>query len=269
MDIRLLALDIDDTLVDIRSLVSARTLRALKRAQAQGVEIVLATGRGYLGTQYIRRQLGEGFRYIICFGGSLVADYGSGEPIIQRFLSEEDVALCLRLGEELGVHCQIYQGNEVVFPQANAFTEQYCRIQGLPWREDPHLAEHDLQGVPKVLLYVSPEREAECFLWIEKRLPGHLHGLLSKPGFIEIGNKDVTKGTALAALAGKLSVLQEQTAAVGDNTLDLDMIKWAGIGCCVANGNESVKREADMILPAQSEEGVAWFIERYILQDSI
>ena len=60
MDIRLIALDIDDTLVDHSSIIPQRSLNALRKAQEQGVEIVLATGRGYLGTVAIRRQLGEG-----------------------------------------------------------------------------------------------------------------------------------------------------------------------------------------------------------------
>ena len=49
--------------------------------------------------------------------------------------------------------------------------------------------------------------------------------------------------------------------------LDQDMIEWAGVGCCVKNGKVSVQAVADMIIPAQSEEGVAWFLERYVLQD--
>ncbi len=267
MNIRLVALDIDDTLVDHSSIIPQRSLRALREAQEQGVEIVLATGRGYLGTEAIRRQLGEGFHYIICFGGALVADYDTGSPRIHRFLSEEDVANCIRIANDLGLHVQIYQGDEVIFQRMTAFAEQYCAYQKLPWRIDEKLLEHDLSRVPKVLLYAPLEQEAAYKQLVSERLPGHLHALGSKPGFIEIGDIGVTKGSAVNALAKELGIDRTETSAIGDNTLDQDMIEWAGVGCCVKNGKESVQAVADMVIPAQSEEGVAWFLEQYVLKD--
>lgn len=266
MDIRLIALDIDDTLVDHSSIIPERSLHALRKAQAQGVEIVLATGRGYLGTKDIRRQLGEGFHYIICFGGALVADYDTGTPRIHRFLSEEDVALCIRIANELGLHVQIYQGDEVIFQHMTEFAQRYCSFQKLPCRTDEHLLEHDLSRVPKVLYYAPPEKEEEYKHLVEERLPKHLHALASKPGYIEIGDVGITKGSAMMLLAEELGIDQSQTCAIGDNTLDQDMIQQAGVGCCVENGKGSVKALADMILPPQAEEGVAWFLERYVLK---
>lgn len=267
MDIRLIALDIDDTLVDHSSIIPPRSLNALRKAQAQGVEIVLATGRGYLGTEAIRRQLGEGFHHIICFGGALVADYSTGAPRIHRFLAEEDVANCIRIANELGLHVQIYQGDEVIFQRMTPFAEQYCAYQKLPCRADEHLLAHDLSHVPKVLIYAPPEREVYFKKQVDRRLPEHLHALGSKPGFIEIGDISVTKGSAVAALARELGIDRVQVAAMGDNTLDQDMIQWAGVGCCVENGKEAVQAVADMVIPAQAEEGVAWFIEEYVLKD--
>ena len=265
MDIRLVALDIDDTLVDHSSLIPARSLNALRTAQAQGVEIVLATGRGYLGTKAIRQQLGEGFHYIICFGGALVAEYETGAPKIHRFLAEEDVAACIRIANDLGLHVQIYQGDEVIFQRMTAFAEQYCAYQKLPCRADEHLLRHDLGRVPKVLIYAPPEQEEKYKRLVAERLPKHLHALGSKPGFIEIGDVSVTKGSAVAALAAQLGIDRAQVSAIGDNTLDQDMIEWAGVGCCVANGKDAVKAASDMVIPAQAEEGVAWFIEKYVL----
>ena len=269
MDIRLIALDIDDTLVDHSSIIPPRSLNALRRAQGQGVEIVLATGRGYLGTEAIRKQLGEGFHYIICFGGALVADYGTGVARIHRFLAEEDVAACIRIANDLGLHVQIYQGDEVIFQRMTPFAEQYCAYQKLPCRTDEQLLDHDLSRVPKVLIYAPPEQEEEYKRLVSERLPQHLHALGSKPGFIEIGDVSVTKGSAVKALSEMLCISQKQTCAMGDNTLDQDMIEWAGVGCCVENGKESVKAAADMVIPAQAEEGVAWFIENYVLKDQV
>lgn len=267
MDIRLVALDIDDTLVDHSSIIPPRSLAALQKAQAQGTEIVLATGRGYRGTEAIRNQLGTGFRYIICFGGALVADYDTGVPRIHRFLREEDVAACIRIANDLGIHVQIYQGNDVIVQRMNAFAEQYCAYQKLPCRVDEQLLAHDLSGVPKVLIYAPPEQEEMYKKLVAERLPKHLHALGSKPGFIEIGDVSVTKGSAVEALARELGIDRTEVSAIGDNTLDQDMIQWAGVGCCVGNGKDAVKAAADMVIPAQKDEGVAWFIEQYVIRD--
>ena len=267
MNIRLVALDIDDTLVDHSSIIPERSLAALRKAQRRGVEIVLATGRGYLGTEAIRRQLGEGFHYIICFGGALVADYATGVPRIHQFLREEDVAACIRIANELGLHVQIYQGDEVIVQARNPFVEQYCAYQKLPCRVDEHMLDHDLSGVPKVLIYAPPAEEDRYKKLVAERLPGHLHALGSKPGFIEIGDISVTKGSAVMALSEALNIDRNQTCAMGDNTLDQDMIEWAGVGCCVENGKKEVKAAADMVIPAQKDEGVAWFLEKYVLKD--
>ncbi len=266
MNIRLVALDIDDTLVDRSSIIPQRSLNALCQAQEQGVEIVLATGRGYLGTEPIRRQLGDGFHYIICFGGALVADYATGTPRLHRFLKEDDVAVCIRIANELGLHVQIYQGDEVIFQRMTEFAKQYCAYQKLPCRVDEHLLEHDLSHVPKVLIYAPPEQEELFKKQVAERLPKHLHALGSKPGFIEIGDIGVTKGSAVKALSEALGFDRAETCAIGDNTLDQDMIEWAGVGCCVNNGKDEVKAVADMVIPAQAEEGVAWFLERYVIQ---
>ena len=153
------------------------------------------------------------------------------------------------------------------FDLSTAFAEQYCAFQKLPWRTDDHMLEHDLSRVPKVLIYAPPEQEEMFKKQVAERLPAHLHALGSKPGFIEIGDIGVTKGSAVAALAKELHVDRYQVSAIGDNTLDQDMIEWAGVGCCVKNGKEAVRAAADLVIPSQSEEGVAWFIEKYVLKD--
>ena len=129
------------------------------------------------------------------------------------------------------------------------------------------MLQHDLSNVPKVLIYAPPEEEEMYKKQVADRLPKHLHALGSKPGFIEIGDISVTKGSALKALSEALGLKREQTAAIGDNTLDQDMIEWAGVGCCVQNGKPSVQAVADRIIPAQAEEGVAWFLENQVLKD--
>lgn len=89
----------------------------------------------------------------------------------------------------------------------------------------------------------------------------------SSPGFIEFNRLGANKGTAAELLAARLGFGRDEVAAAGDNTLDLELVRWAGLGAVVADGNPDVKREADVIIPACAEDGVAYLIENYILKD--
>ena len=263
--IRLIALDIDDTLVVSGKPVSPRNAEAIRRAREKGVKIVIATGRGYAGSEPIRSQL-KLDEPVINYGGALVSDGLTGTPLYTHFLSEQEVRACFAAADRFGLHVQIYCGDEVLFREWNSFTEAYTNVMHLPYRIDPNLLESDkLLTTPKVLMYTKPENVPDMIAEMRKLLPDSLHILTSKPGFLEIGNVSVNKATALKWIAEDLGIDREEVAAIGDNTLDLTMIQWAGVGCCVANGGAEIKAAADRLLPSCIDDGVAYYIETEIL----
>ena len=257
---KLLALDIDDTLVSTGKLPSERLKRAVKRVQDSGVTVVLATGRGFLGSKQIRDSL-SAYGPLIHYGGAVVSDGRTGEHLFVNYLRPEDVITAFAIADAFQIHAQIYEEDTVIFRKANAFTAQYTGILNLPYIEDPHLLYRPLDNIPKVLYAVDPEKEAELFPEIRALLPKHISVLCSKPGFIEIGSVSSTKGSALQKVAAMLGVSREEVTAIGDNTLDLDMIEWAGTGVCVANANPIVKEKSDLIIGACEDEGVAEYLE--------
>ncbi len=257
---RILALDIDDTLVDTGKQISPRTERAIRAAAAQGILVVLATGRGFRGSRMIREQLGlQG--PIINYGGAMVMDAATGTCLMAQYLQPDDVRSAFAAADRYGLHVQAYDGDTVLFRSENEFTARYTGALHLRYTVDPKLLERPLDRVPKVLMYVDPADEVVMAKRLANMLPDSLHVLCSKPGFLEIGCKTATKGRALQWIAQRFDVAQADVVAIGDNTLDLDMIQWAGEGCCVANGNEQVKKAADRILPSCADEGVAVYLE--------
>lgn len=257
---KLLALDIDDTIVSTGKLPSERLKRAIDRAKENGVTTVLATGRGFLGTKAIRDSLNL-YTLLIHYGGAVISDGKTGEHLYTNYLRPQDVVTAFAIADTYGIHAQIYEENTVVFRKRNAFTDRYTGILNLPFIEDPNLLFRPLDNIPKVLYAVEPEREAELQKEIRSLLPKHLSVLTSKPGFIEIGSVGATKGKALMRVASMLGIEREDVTAIGDNTLDLDMIEWAGTGICVANGNEIVKKKADLVIGSCDDEGVAEYLE--------
>ena len=257
---KLLALDIDDTLVSTGKLPSERLKHAIRLAEQNGVTVVLATGRGFLGSKKIRESLSV-YGPLIHYGGAVVSDGRTGEHLFVNYLRPEDVITAFAIADTYGIHAQIYEEDTVVFRKGNAFTKQYTGISNLPFIEDPDLLYRPLDNIPKVLYAVDPKREAELYREIRALLPKHISVLCSKPGFIEIGSTSSTKGSALEKVAAMLDIPREEVTAIGDNTLDLDMIEWAGTGVCVANANPQVKEKADLIIGSCENDGVAEYLE--------
>ena len=257
---KLLALDIDDTLVCTGKLPSERLKRAIRETEKNGVTVILVTGRGFLGTKAIRDSL-QLYGPLIHYGGAVISDGKTGEHLFSSYLRPQDVITAFAIADTFNIHAQIYEEDTVIFRKENAFTKRYTSILNLPYIADPHLLYRPLDNIPKVLYAVDPEREAELKQEIRSLLPKHLSVLCSKPGFIEIGSVGATKGRALERVAAMLGTERSEVTAIGDNTLDLDMIEWAGVGVCVANGNDMVKEKADLVIGACEEDGVAAYLE--------
>ena len=262
--IKLIAIDIDDTLVISGKPISERNCNAIAEARKAGTKIVIATGRGFAGSAPIREQL-HLTEPVINYGGALVSDGISGEPLFTHYLSEEEIRACFAAADRYQLHAQIYDGDIVLFREWNLFTERYTEVMHLPYRIVPDLLDGKLLGTPKVLMYADPPTVPEMILKIRAILPDSLSVLTSKPGFIEIGSKTTDKATALKWIAEHFGFNRKEVAAIGDNTLDQSMIEWAGTGCCVSNGGESVKAVSDIILPSCADDGVAWYIENMVL----
>ena len=160
---------------------------------------------------------------------------------------------------------QIFEGDTVVTERDCDFFRYYCARTDLPWRIEPELRRMRHEHIPKVLAYAEPELAPAYRDRIAEALAGRAAVTISQPGFIEINGVDVSKGAALAELAAMRGVARADVAAIGDSTLDLSMIEWAGWGVAVANSTPEVLAAADLVVPACEDDGVAAFIEEHVL----
>ena len=264
MEIKLIALDIDGTLTNHAGSISERNRHAVKRAIDSGVHVVLATGRGRIATRPIWQELGL-HGPSIQYGGAMIADIDTESALVLHEMPPEVIREVLRFSAEQGVPAQIYLDDAVISEQASDVARGYVSRHNLPFVIDPDIRTKTYHNVPKVLAFAPLERQDALFAAYKERFMGIAQVSRSSPGFIEINRLGVTKASALEELAGMLSIPRERIAAVGDNFLDLEMIEWAGVGVCVADGAPEVKALADLIVPACGEDGVAVFIEQYVL----
>ena len=266
MKYKLLVMDIDDTLVYNSGRVSDANLNAINRAREAGVYVTLATGRGYYASSHVWKQLGLS-TYIINYGGAVIMDSASDKPVFVTALDNAYVQEILRMADELGLHAHIYQGDRIIYEKPHEYGIQYTRTLNLPYTIDPDIRNKYWEDVPKVLIITENERVGELLPMFAKHFENRVYVSASSPGFIEFNQLGANKGTAAAMLAERLGISREETVAIGDNTLDFEMIKWAGLGAVVENGNEKLKAIADVITPSCKDDGVAWLIDNYILKD--
>lgn len=264
MEIKLIALDIDGTLTN-HATISERNRAAVRRAIDSGVHVVIATGRGRIATRPIWKELdlhGPSIQY----GGAMIADIDSERALVLHEMDPHMIREVLEYARKVNIPAQIYIDETVISEQPSEVASGYVNRHKLKFIVDPDIRKKTYHNVPKILAFAPVDRQNEVFQQFKEHFEGIAQVSRSSPGFIEINNVDITKASTLEELSDMLRIPREFIASIGDNFLDREMIEWAGLGVCVADGADEVKEVADLIVPACDEDGVAVFIEQFVLQ---
>lgn len=271
MPIKLIALDMDGTLLNPEGKITPRTVRALKAARERGTVVTLSSGRMPCALRPFVKELGIDAP-LICYNGALTVSSRTEEPLSSTPLSAELGREIARACEDMDLHIQAYRGEVFVTEAHEQFTQDYVdflrgmggvEITGRP------LSECLDYETPKMLAIDTPERIAELLPALKERFEGRVRVATSQPRFIEFVNPAVGKATALSQLSRLLGIAQSETAAFGDGLNDLDMITWAGTGYVMANGAQAMLDAADEIVPSNAEDGVAQTVEALIREDRL
>lgn len=263
MKYKLIALDIDGTIFDSGRVVSKANLEAIREARAAGVTVTLATGRGYLGSRPVVEELNV-TGPMANYGGAIISDAETGAVLAKEDIDWKLAKTLMEYALERDIYCHIYQGDTIVYPKESEIADMYGRILRVPQRVEPNMLDMEWTGIPKVLFIVAPERVSEVLADCTKRFGNLVQIAMSGETFIEFNKKDVHKASGVAWIAKKLKITRSEVITMGDNTLDLEMIQWAGLGVAVSNACDILKKTADVIAPACGEDAVKWVIDRFI-----
>ena len=266
--IRLLALDLDDTLLRSDLSISYRTRNAIKRAEAAGVTVVLASGRIPAAMAQFARLLGMHKRpgYLICNNGTIIQESHTG-TIINEVRIDPGIALtAFDLADAEGFPVQIYEDDIMYVSRPNEFAEYDQKITGLRQVVVENFRAMVGGGCHKLLIPGDPMLLAPLESIIRTYLGENITLFTSKPYFLEILPAHTDKGTALAKVAELSGVRREEVLAIGDSMNDEAMIRWAGKGVAMANGDERIKSIAALVTEhTNDDDGVVEIIEKYIL----
>lgn len=271
---RLLALDIDGTLLNSAKQVSSRTLEALERARAAGVHLVLVTGRRHPAARRVAQMLG-GEIPLVLHNGALIVE--AGAVLCCHTLPLGVARLAIELGRAHGadpvVHCgRQAEGRLVVegVHPSNTLLVYYLD------KSHPDVTVVDdllaALGDEPIQVMFGGRLEAMDALW--PRLEAGLGGRAriertvypkDGVGFLDVMNPEVSKAKALAFLQRRWGLAARETLAIGDNWNDHEMLEQAGLGLVMGNAAPAMLRLGLPVLPSNDDDGVALAVERYLL----
>ena len=268
---KLIASDLDQTLLDTDHRICERNLRAIRAAHERGVRFVAASGRGHrsVGQQLAELGLlGDPNEWCIAFNGGVVATCDGPTPVEYVTMPFERIEELWRFGIECGLCIHVYTLADVVYVWNYPPEEREYVGTRMDVVETDAVSLDFLRNEPLVkILFMDLDQER--LRWVHTTLGSSVADLdvsYSSNRYIEFNPQGVNKGAGLLALGRHLGIDPAEMIAIGDGVNDLPMICAAGLGACVANAYDEVKEKSDYVCSANNDEGgVAEVIERFVL----
>ncbi|MHC8518066.1 sugar-phosphatase [Weissella confusa] len=269
MAIKLITIDIDDTLVNTAKQVTPRVKAALQEATAQGVKVVLTTGRPLPGVQEYLDELGlnhQDDQYAITYNGGVVQTT-NGEELGGKELAYSDYLRLREVADELGAYLQV-ETIDAAYTSAkeiNYWASRENFLIKMPLIIKP-VDEMDPNDHYVKFMFIGDEADIDSW---RDALPADVkeayYIVKSTPQHLEFMHKDATKGSGLLTLAAKLGIDRSETMALGDQQNDVTMIEAAGLGVAMGNAVPEVKAVADVETTTQNADGVGVAVEKWVL----
>lgn len=265
--IKLIALDLDGTLLNQAKEISVANKAALTRAREMGVKVVITTGRPLAAVEPYLEELDlvHADEYAITFNGGLVQTNDGGILDYIGF-GLDDIDKIHAVTEKLGLPLDVIHGGEV-YQIPSAIDSLYSTCNAML-----NYIPTDYDELPKGVEFNKAISSAEGAILDAKipEIPAELYDQFeifkSREIILEWSPKGVHKANGLALLIQHLGIDQSEVMACGDEENDFSMIEWAGLGVCMANGSDKVKAVANVVTPMSNEDdAVAWAVEKYVV----
>ena len=263
-EIRLVALDLDGTLVVDGHEITARVRDAIAAAQARGVKVTVATGRMFRSARRFAKALNVDVP-IICYQGALVRNPRTGETLLCTALPVEPALAVLDFARAQGLHINAYLDDELYMEMLSPEGRFYAETSKVSIRLVDDLREVVKRGTTKLVVVADEDRVPAVVDTLEAQYGDCLTVTRSHPRFAETIRSGVNKGTGLRVVARSMGIPLEATMAIGDNFNDLDLVTTAGLGIAMGDGDPRVRAAADWVTGTYAEDGVAMAIEKFVL----
>jgi len=263
--VKLLAIDLDGTLLRQDKRLTKRNGEAVQRAADAGVHVVIATARPPRSVREIHRALGLE-TITINYNGALIHEPTTGDHLFHQPLPP---GLSRRIVEAARKKDPRIELSYEILDQW--YTDRYDKPQKLETAKafSPDFVgdlESFIDTTPtKLMLLAPPERLGGVHKFLQRKFGKKVSIVVSDTHLLQVVHPAVDKGNALRAVAERLGIDRDHVMAIGDAPNDLGMIEWAGLGCAVGNAWKSVRSAADHVVGENDADGVAEAIERFVI----
>lgn len=266
MNCKLVAFDLDGTLIGRDLALSARVTDAVERMQRAGIVGCIVTGRMYRASVPFARKLGFEAP-LVCYQGAAVIDPSSDEILSHCSVPNDVVREIVAIAETEDMHLQLYRNDEYFCEARNRFSDLYASLAGTQPVVLPSLREaFAFSDSTKAVIVADPPDAERYARRLGEALGPRAYVTRSLPEFVEILNPSVDKGDALRFVATRLGVTMEETVAIGDSWNDAPMLRAAGFGIAMGSAPAELRESAQAVVADVAHDGVAEAIDRFVLR---
>ena len=259
---KLLAVDIDGTLLNNKKELTEENKKYIDLAIENGAIFAISTGRAYVTAKRYFEMFGQNIPLIL-YNGSLVCMSRTEEVIFNVLMPNEIVNQVIEILENQDITYCFWADDKVYFNKFDSHMEYYKKSTGC----SPILYKKDMQKVENVVKFVCFDTP-EVLQNLQENILNIVDGInyfKSMPTFLEIVPVGIDKARAVEKLSERFNISKEDVIAIGDGENDISMIRWAGLGVAMENANVNVKSNADIITKSNEDSGVAEVIKKYVL----
>lgn len=259
MKYKLVALDLDGTLLDNNHSISPYTGRVLKELDRRGIKVVIATGRSYSS---LKPKIHE-FKLehpVICYNGAMIRDGKTDEILFNSTLNEEISGRLIKIARREKIHFHGFCKGDFLHEFKSESSEYYESLSGLKGviTDFNKLDSYNFtKGMFIAENYLLQKIEKE----VRELYDGHIYMAFSKPIFLEVMDIEASKARALNRIIKEYGIERSEVIAFGDGLNDKEMLEFAGKGIVMCNGHEDLKKRFENSRYNNDEDGVARYIE--------
>lgn len=288
--LKLVAIDLDGTMLNQYGIVTQKTKNSIKKAQENGIEIMIASGRPIDSVKTISKEIGSE-NYFISGNGSIIYDIKKDEIIYENVLKKQKALEIIKICEENSIFYNVYTEKEIIAKNLQ-YNVLYYHKENLTKSEEDKTHVNIVEDIydyiektdSKVLKVMICDKHQTIFNAIMRKLKevddievlevSHMSRKIIRQGteeipieyfYTEISAKNVDKWTALEFLKEKLQISSDEIVAIGDNVNDKKMIEKSGYGIAMGQSAQQIKEIADYVTDSNVDDGVANALDKLVL----
>ena len=269
---KLVAIDLDGTLVTDEKELTKKTVEVIKEASKKGVKIMISSGRSFYRLERFidALDLRKENQCTICFNGGMIVENKTKEMLYSKSLDAEEVEELIQLGKALRLPIMIYtRDTHYVETIPEVVRKNTKNLKGMNLKVvnfNQINFKKPENYIYKVCFIDKPEKIIEKRKQISEEILKKYEITSSVPEYLEIVKKGIKKSEAIKVVMEKYDIKQDEVMAIGDGENDVEMLEFAGLGIAMENASDFVKGFANDVTTSNNHDGVANAIEKYILR---